>query len=280
MMRSLHMLSSPSLGAFAVVILLCVLAPTPVHGQDVDLDTEQAQAMESAASFGQLTRPVAEITDPEDIEFLLDQLLIFPQQEEPVTQLDIIDIKGNGFGPDDVVIVYPSQEAFMLLDEIPAGVQELMGSWALEADYQVDAGNVPAEVFNPEGVIEQQAEQAILFDLLQSLERNYNDIPINARFDRNENGFTMQLWDYNEDAMQYEEPPVLAEADTVARRDILHVVRSDSVIYDMFYLFKSVEETVYLPDGGDPVERTPELVPTAQEAGLQSRQTSLPRDNS
>ncbi len=274
---------SRTAGVPPVIVLLLFTLFSLGHVEQVqgqELDDEQAEAIESAASFGQLTRPVAVITDPEDIEFLLDQLLIFPQQEEPVTQLDIIDIKGNGFGPDDVVIVYPSQESFMLLDEIPADVQELMGEWALEADYQVDAGNVPAEVFNPEGVIEQQAEQAILFDLLQSLERNYNDIPINMRFDRNENGFTMQLWDYNEDAMQYEEPPVLAEADTVARRDILHVVRSDSVIYDMFYLYKSVEETVYIPDSGDPVDRTPELVPTAQESGLQSRQTSLPDDDS
>lgn len=263
-------------GVLLVAFLLCLGYPNQGVGQA--LDEERAEAIEAGVSFGQLTRPIAEVTNREDIEFLLDQLLIFPQQEEAVTQLDIIDINGNGFGPDDVVIVYPSQESFMLLDEIPADVQELMSSWALEADYQVDAGNLPASVFNPEGVVEQQAEQAILFDLLQSLQRNYDDIPVNMRFDRDANGFTMQLWDYDEADMQYEPSPVLVEADTVARRDILHVVRSDSVIYDMFYLFKSVEETVYLPEGEEPVERTPEMVPTTQETGLQSRQTTVEED--
>lgn len=263
-------------GVLLAAFLLCLGYPDQAVGQA--LDEERAEAIEAGVSFGQLTRPIAEVMNREDIEFLLDQLLIFPQQEEAVTQLDIIDINGNGFGPDDVVIVYPSQESFMLLDDIPDDVQELMSSWALEADYQVDAGNLPASVFNPEGVVEQQAEQAILFDLLQSLQRNYDDIPVNLRFDRDANGFTMQLWDYDEAAMQYEPSPVLVEADTVARRDILHVVRSDSVIYDMFYLFKSVEETVYLPEGEEPVERTPEMVPTTQEAGLQSRQATVEED--
>lgn len=275
-MRRQHARALQVGGVLLAALLLCLGYPNQGVGQA--LDEERAEAIEAGVSFGQLTRPIAEVTSREDIEFLLDQLLIFPQQEEAVTQLDIIDINGNGFGPDDVVIVYPSQESFMLLDEIPADVQELMSSWALEADYQVDAGNLPASVFNPEGVVEQQAEQAILFDLLQSLQRNYDDIPVNMRFDRDANGFTMQLWDYDEAAMQYEPSPVLVEADTVSRRDILHVVRSDSVIYDMFYLFKSVEETVYLPEGEEPVEQTPEMVPTTQEAGLQSRQTIVEED--
>ncbi|QXD15899.1 hypothetical protein GQ464_002825 [Rhodocaloribacter litoris] len=235
--------------------------------------------------FDQVTRPVAAITDPQDIQFLLDALFIVPQQDEVPERVEVIDITNNGYGPDDILVVYPSQEAFMIDPlAISDEVQQFMNSWALEADFQVDSGPVPAQAFDPENYTLQQAEYAILYDLMRSIERNYNAAPISLRFERTNAGFTMQMWEYQPEAMRYVPPPP-AEPDTLIQRDVIHIVRSDSVLYDMLYLYHVIEETEYIPEAaisagfvpGRP-ENRPATPAPAQNAGTPARRETSGND--
>lgn len=211
---------------------------------------------QNAVDFGQVTRPVVQIGDPEQVSFLLDALIILTEEE--TTLLEIIDITSNGFGPDDVVVVHPTMETHKLPPVLPADVQNIMSGWQLEANTQFDGANEPAAQFNPESdasLITQQekAERAIMYDLLRSLERNYRDQPISILLERNPDAFTFQMWDYNERSLNYVPPPP-AQPDTVSAYDMFYVVRSDSLIiadttlFDVFFVSKKIEETVWMPD--------------------------------
>ena len=219
------------------------------------LIAESALGQNRPVEYSQVTRPVVEVRDAERISFLLDALIIFSDVE--ITMLEVVDITGNGFGPDDVVIVHPSMESHYLPPVLPTDVQEMMNGWKLEANTQFDGANADAESYNPETGNSlgesQKAEQAIMYDLLRSLERNYGDGPMSLLFERNDEAFTFQMWDYQEQALSYAPPPP-AQPDTVNTYDMLYVLRSDSLVisdttlFDVVYIKKKVEEVIWMPD--------------------------------
>ena len=219
------------------------------------LATSSRAQNQGRLDFSQVTRPVVQIEEPDLITFLLDALIILTEEE--TLMLEVIDITSNGFGPDDVVVVHPSMVAHKLPPVLPADVQDLMNGWQLEANTQYDGANAPAEQYNPEitraGDGEGQAEQAILYDLLRSLERNYNGKPISILFERDDEAFSFQMWDFEERSLSYTPPPP-AVPDTVNAYDMLYLVRSDSLIisdttlFDVFFVSKKVEEVIWMPD--------------------------------
>lgn len=212
---------------------------------------EEAGQITEDANFSQVTRPVAELTDQGQIEELLNELFIIPDTPiDSIQSIEVVDISLNGFGPDDVIVVQPSQETFRVdPSNVTGRVREMMADWSLETEFQQDAGNAPADAFEPTNPDDpQRAEAAITYDLLRSVERNYeNDTPISILLDRDEQGFTVQMWDYEEEAMEYQAPPT-GPPDTVLTRDMLHIVRSDSVLYDKVIINRTVEETEYIPE--------------------------------
>lgn len=161
--------------------------------------------------FTQVTRPVVEVTDSATIEFLLFELFVEPL--EPPTRLQVIDVTQNGFGPDDVMIAYPSAEAFLIPEIIPDSVQRVMSGWEPEVEYRMDSGNMSVEILasliasSPDSTT--RAESAILYDVVLAVDRSYRDLPVAMLFQRDSVGFTFQLWDYNRLAMEYAPRPEL-----------------------------------------------------------------------
>lgn len=208
----------------------------------------------------QISRPYAEITDPELVDFFLNAYLI---PEDEVEKLEIIDITNNGFGPDDILVAYPSMNAYVV--DAPPEAQEIMRDWRIETEYRLDSENHPADVFDPvdpDTIVEtvDQAERAIVGDIIRALDRSYNDLPIRFRFERDREGFTFQMWDFNEFALSYSPPPPPVP-EYVDVHDLLYVIRTDSTIvadtayYDIFYVIKTVEDIHYVPG---PPELEPE----------------------
>lgn len=250
----------------------------------------QVQAQDaSEASFTQVTRPVAQLNNQAAIDDLLGELLIAPQiPQDSINRVEVIDVTNNGYGPDDLVVIYPSGETFNIEPSLVSGrVQEIMSSWVQESEFQIDAANAPPDAFRPFPLQSEAAEpdtveadttaaadttgeadttgsdttrtqpeldrdqlvgREIMADVLETVQRNYNGNSISLLLERNEDGFTMEMWDYDPDAMQYEAPPT-GPPDTVRTRDVVYVVRSDSVIYDVVYINKTVKETEYVPQG-------------------------------
>lgn len=163
-----------------------------------------AQEQPGSVDFTQVTRPVVEVVDSSTIDYLLFELFIEPL--DPPSRLQVIDVTQNGFGPDDVMVSQPSGEVFVIPEFIPDSVQTIMSGWTPEVEYRMDAGNMSSEalvgLIGSGGDVDNRAEGAILYDVVQAVERSYRDIPVALLFQRDSVGFTFQLWDYNRPAMQ------------------------------------------------------------------------------
>ena len=221
-------------------MLLLLLIPSMVHAQG----TQVSQSI----------LPTARVTNQQDIQKLLDLLFIF---EEEVTRMDIIDVTSNGFGPDDIVVTYPSQQTHYLGADVDGEAQSMMDEWAFEAEFRRDAASsVSPQQFdpalNPNLGADEQAEMAILSDILYALDRNYNDEPVRMLFERDNGAFTFQMWDFKPPQMQHVEKPA-GPPDTLTTFDLLYVLASDSLIeadtayYDILYLQRTVQDSVFIP---------------------------------
>ena len=226
--------------SFLSVLLVIVTVSVPAMGQ--------------SARISQSVLPTAQITNQEDIQRLLDLLFIF---EEDVTRMDIIDVTSNGFGPDDIVVTYPSQQTHYLGADVDGEAQSMMDQWAFEAEFRRDAAsNVRPEqfdpAFNPNIAPGEEAEMAILSEILYSLQRNYNDEPVRMLFERDNGAFTFQMWDFKPPQMQHVAKPA-GPPDTLTTFDLLYVLASDSLIeadtayYDILYLQRTVQDSVFIP---------------------------------
>lgn len=208
----------------------------------------------------QIFRNIAEITDPASIQIILDDFLL-PENVDEIERLEVIDVSNIGFGSNDVLVVYPSQNVY-LIDQPTPQLAEIMRGWSIQ-EQRRDAENLGSQYFYPahadtlerweidESEIE-LVQNSLISDLLLSLERNYNDMPISLRFERDYETFTFQMWNYNEDAFEFSPRPP-GVADSIAVNDFLYVLYSDSTViadttmYDVIYINKTVEETIYLP---------------------------------
>ena len=188
---------------------------------------------QTGPDFTQVTRPVVEVTDSDLIEYLLFELIIEPL--EAPTRLQVIDVTQNGYGPDDVIVAYPTTETFLIPEFIPDSVQAVMSAWIPEVDFKLDAGNLPSDalaaLIDDDDVSTNRAEKTILYEVVQAVERNYHDLPVGILFERDSLGFTFQIWDYNPAAMRY----------TPKQQAV-----SDSSVFAVFELLKDIG---YLPSG-------------------------------
>lgn len=189
--------------ALRSTLLMGLSVVGPFDGASVQAQTP------NSVDFTQVTRPVVEVTDSATIDYLLFELFVEPF--EYPTRLQVVDVTQNGFGPDDVLIAFPSVEVFLIPGFVPDSVQTIMSGWEPEVEYRMDSGNMSsralASLVGSEPDQARQAEGAILYDLVQAVERSYRDLPVALLFERDSIGFTFQLWDYNRPAMTYSARP-------------------------------------------------------------------------
>lgn len=161
----------------------------------------------SAQHFDQLTRPVASIEQEALIETILGELLILVPDTAAVTRVEVVDLTDNGYGPDDVLILYPTLDTYLLPGDVPARVQEVMKRWELEADYRLDASLAESEKVEEEAHRRQSATDALSGTVIAALGRYYHTAEIDLRLSRDETGLRLEMWNFDPAAMQYVPPP-------------------------------------------------------------------------
>lgn len=208
---------------------------------------------------------------------LMSKLLITPRiPKDSINRIEVIDVTENGFGPDDLIVVYPSGGTFPIRPSLVTDeVQKIMNSWQLRSEFQYDGVTRPADTLRPDSTLVRAAQQdtadadtvqlgisekkpaqySITADLLEAVQRNYSGDSLSVLLEKAGEGLTVEMWGYDKQAMQFE-PRDMGPPDTVRVRDMVYVVRSDSVVYDVVYINKTVEETTYIPEEG-PVSSAP-----------------------
>ena len=191
--------------------------------------------------------PVVTITDKELIDFFMFEFFV---AETLVTRLDIIDATGNGFGEDDLVKTYPSEAIYFPVPSDSA--QKIMNSWQFKANFQIVTEDRPPEEF--ENSANESAPNGIFAGILRGVNRNYSDQPMKILFERDDKGVTFEMWGYNPTALNYAPPPP-AVPDSVVTYDLVRVFRADTLmkadtkLYDLIYVYKTVSDTVYFGNG-------------------------------
>jgi len=208
----------------------------------------------------QIFRNIAEITDRASIEWILDDFLI-AEDPDLVERLEIIDVSNIGFGRDDIVVVYPSLNVY-IVEQPSRELTEIMRSWGIQEQRRDASNELSPDYFYPdqadtlseEELRDRQLELvqgSIIADLLESVNRNYTDMPISLRFERDQEGFTFQIWNYDRNAFAFHPRP--AAPDTVGVYDFMYMVAADTVIiadtvmYDLMFINKSVQEIIEVP---------------------------------
>ncbi|MFQ5569859.1 MAG: hypothetical protein ACE5G0_09305 [Rhodothermales bacterium] len=160
-----------------------------------------------AQHFDQLTRPIASITSRTLIDTILDELLILAPDSARVTRIDVVDLTANGYGPDDVLILYPALETYLLRGDVPAHVQAIMKQWELEADYRLDASLAESRRVEDEAHRRRSAADALSGAVIAVLGRYYHAPDIDLRLSRDQTGLRLEMWNFDPAAMQYVPPP-------------------------------------------------------------------------
>ncbi len=201
----------------------------------------------NSISVDKITVPVVSVEDKNLIDFFMFEFFI---PETLVSRMDIIDATGNGFGEDDLVKTYPSEAIYFPVPSDSA--QQIMNSWKFRANFQIVTEDRPPEEF--ENIESDRAENGIFASILRGVNRNYQNNPISIWFERDRTGVTFEMWDFDRKALSYAPPPP-AVPDSVLTYDLVHVIRSDTLIkadttmYDLIYIYKTVSDTLMLGEG-------------------------------
>lgn len=166
-----------------------------------------------AQQFDQLTRPVATLTDRTQIRAMLDALLI-PAIGQ-VDQAEVVDVTANGFGPNDLVVLYPSMETYEIGTDVPKPLQQSMKSWEIAADYRLDATRQEAMRIPADAHLDQDARAALTGDVLSAVARYYEGDAFDLRMSQDPEGVRLEIWNYDPEALQYRVPPGSVRLDTL-----------------------------------------------------------------
>ncbi len=209
--------------------------------------SQAVSAQNSDISVDKITVPIVSILDRELIDFFMYEFFI---ADTLVTRMDIIDATGNGFGEDDLVKTYPSEQIYFPVPSDSA--QAIMNNWQFKANFQIVTGNREPEAF--ESIQTEKAENGIFASILRGVNRNYAAQPMNIWFQRDSNGVTFEMWGFNRSLLNFTPPPP-AVPDSVTTYDLIHITRSDTLIkadttlFDLIYVYKTVSDTLIIGAG-------------------------------
>ena len=118
----------------------------------------------------------------------------------------MVDLTANGYGPDDIIILYPSLETYLVGADVPRDLQDIMKTWELEADYRLDATLEESRRVASDAHRRHDARAALSADVLAAVGRYYDGAAIEMRLTRAEDGLRLDMWNYDPAAMRYRAP--------------------------------------------------------------------------
>lgn len=178
-MRSVYLMS---LG-----IWMLSMAP-PVYGQNTQV-TQRVLA-------------VAEITDLEFIASFLEEHFIFPQNQEYVSGV-FFDITGDGFGSNDVLVLYPSEEQFQLSAYLPEQMADVLRTQTLETDYRITTTRDLTDVLIEEAENETNPKKALAGAVLGTIRNYYVSGEFHGYISQQNENLRITFWGYDEDMWKF-----------------------------------------------------------------------------
>ena len=157
-----------------------------------------ADALGQEASANQRVFPVAEVYDLEFINRFLEDQIIFPNDPD-YTHATFVDITEDGFGSNDILVLYPSEEHFSLSPYFPEAMLNTLASLNLETDYRINTVRDRSPLLADEGEVEEDAKKALAGAILGSLLHYYPEGPMEIHLLQRGEDVHITFWNYEED---------------------------------------------------------------------------------
>jgi hypothetical protein len=190
-----------------------------------------------------LLLPYISIDDRSTIRFFVEEFFL---PEDDYARIEVIDTESNGFGQNDLLKFYPSGSMYYL-DMVTDSAQKVMNSWQIKENIEIVTDLREIDVLDTIP----SAEYGILSSLAKGIERNYRDFPINLSMKRDSTGLVFEMWGYESEQLEYTPPPPPVP-DSVPVYDLISsfreekTVEADTTLYDIFFIYRSEVDTVFL----------------------------------
>jgi len=146
--------------------------------------------------------PVVEITSLEFIQSLLEEQFILPE-DTAFTHALFYDITRDGFGSNDVMVIYPSQEQFQLGAYLSGGTAEGLRTQGLATDYNLTTIREYAELLTEEAENEMDPKKALASSMIRTIESFYSDGDFQGYISRQDQDVQITFWGYDESMWQF-----------------------------------------------------------------------------
>ena len=150
------------------------------------------------ARVNQRVLPAAEVYDLEFIDRFLEDQIIFPNDPD-YTHAVFLDVTGDGFGSNDILVLYPSEEHFSLSQYFPEAMLNTLVSLNLETDYRINTVRSRSPLLADEGEAEEDAKKALAGAILGSLLHYYPEGPMEIHLLQRGEDVHITFWNYEED---------------------------------------------------------------------------------
>ena len=160
------------------------------------LPARTAQAQEARAN--QRVVPVAEVYDLEFINRFLEDQIIFPNDPE-YTHAVFMDITEDGFGSNDILVLYPGREHFTLSPYLPEAMLNTLVSLNLETDYRINTVRDRTVLLASEAEGEGDPKKALAGAMLGSLLHYYPEGPMEVHLVQRGEDVHITFWNFDED---------------------------------------------------------------------------------
>lgn len=194
------------------------------------------------------------ISDQKLIEYILETQMIV--EDSTVTALSLFDMTGEGFADNDILMTHPQMNVY-ILSVIPDSLLEIMKGWGSVVQVQL---NLPADITGqdvrsmktkiPKG---NRFRYSLLEALLKVVDNCYSGVDLSIAFKRDSLSTTIEVWDYDKSKVDTISEREILAGDTIEYYDILFmtntdtVYMTDTVYYDMIYIYSSTNDTIFLP---------------------------------
>ncbi|MCY4171240.1 MAG: hypothetical protein OXF08_06525 [Bacteroidetes bacterium] len=175
---------------FRIVCLgiLILITGIPVFGQD--------------GYVTQRVVPVVQVNSQEFIQSLLEEQFILPEETE-IEYAVLYDITRDGFGSNDALVLYPSQEQFQLGAYLSSSIADALRTQGLATDYNLVTIREYAELLTEEAENEMDPKKALASTMIRTIESYYSDGDFQGYISRKDQDVQISFWGYDESKWEF-----------------------------------------------------------------------------
>ena len=154
------------------------------------------------AKVNQTIVPTAEIYDTAFIGQFLEEQLIYPKDAD-YTHAIFFDITEDGFGVNDILVLYPDEEHFSLSTYFPEELLNKIAALNLETDYRLSTVRERSPLLANEAEVDEDAKKALAGAILGSLLYYYPEGPMEMHLVQEGEDVNITFWNYNETLWEF-----------------------------------------------------------------------------